>query len=81
MMGSLQVVEVNPILDVQNRSAQLAVELVCSASASASSSRGGRRPGGPAPAGSSVERASDSRASNPLLRSARRTAVAELVGR
>jgi arginase len=30
MMGSLQVVEVNPILDVQNRSAQLAVELVCS---------------------------------------------------
>jgi arginase len=31
MMGSLQVVEVNPILDVQNRSAQLAVELVCSA--------------------------------------------------
>jgi len=31
MMGSLQVVEVNPILDVQNRSARLAVELVCSA--------------------------------------------------
>jgi arginase len=31
MMGSLQVVEVNPILDVQNQSAQLAVELVCSA--------------------------------------------------
>jgi arginase len=31
MMGSLQVVEVNPILDVQNRSAALAVELVCSA--------------------------------------------------
>jgi arginase len=30
MMGSLQVVEVNPILDVQNRSARLAVELVCS---------------------------------------------------
>ena len=31
LMGSLQVVEVNPILDVQNQSAQLAVELVCSA--------------------------------------------------
>lgn len=31
LMGSLQVVEVNPILDVQNRSAQLAVELICSA--------------------------------------------------
>ncbi len=31
LMGSLQVVEVNPILDDQNRSARLAVELVCSA--------------------------------------------------
>jgi len=28
LMGSLQVVEVNPILDVQNQSAQLAVELL-----------------------------------------------------
>ena len=31
LMGSLQVVEVNPILDDQNRSARLAVDLVCSA--------------------------------------------------
>jgi arginase len=31
LMGSMQVVEVNPILDQANRSASLAVELICSA--------------------------------------------------